>query len=114
MGNVNGMADMLTLIDRFVTNIISTTTISCEYLNMLAYCQIKAGHHRQSVNSILQSLRIFPSSCNAASGYLKIVLQILNDVTIRLHFEDFIRDKLLLPNTDYLQQVDDYVTGCTC
>jgi hypothetical protein len=42
---------------------------------MLAYCQIKAGHHRQSVKSILLSSRIFPSRYNAASGYLKIVLQ---------------------------------------
>jgi hypothetical protein len=82
MGNVNGMTEMLTLINMFVTVIISTTTISCEYLNMLAYCQIKGGHHRQSVKSILQSLRIFPSRCNAASGYLKIVLQILNSLSI--------------------------------
>jgi hypothetical protein len=52
------------------------------YLNMFAYCQIKAGHHRQSVNSILQYLRIFPSRSNAASGYLKIVLQILNYLSI--------------------------------
>jgi hypothetical protein len=49
---------------------------------MFAYCQIKAGHHRQSVNSILQYLRIFPSRSNAASGYLKIVLQILNYLSI--------------------------------
>jgi hypothetical protein len=79
MENVNGMAEMLALMSSIVP---FTTNIRCEYLNMLAYCQIKAGHHRQSAKSILQSLHIFPSRCNAASGYLRIVLQILNSLSI--------------------------------
>ena len=56
MENVNGMAEMLALMSSIVP---FTTNIRCEYLNMLAYCQIKAGHHRQSAKSILQSLHIF-------------------------------------------------------
>ena len=91
MGNVNDMAKMLTLMNSFITENTSTTKPSCVYLNMFVYCQIKAGHHRQSVKSILQSLRIFPSRYNAASGYLKIVLQILSYFSIRLLVEDFIR-----------------------
>jgi hypothetical protein len=91
MGNVNGMAKMLTLMRGFIKENTFTTQSSCGYLNMLTYCQIKAGHHRQSVKSILLSLRIFPSRYNAASGYLKIVLQILNSLSIRLLVEDYIR-----------------------
>ena len=82
MGNVNGMAKMLTCMSKFIVENTFTTTRSCVYLNMLEYCQIKSGHHRQSVKSILQSLRIFPSSYNAASGYLKIVLQILKSLSV--------------------------------
>jgi hypothetical protein len=82
MGNVNGMAKMLTLMNSFITENTFTIKSSCVYLNMFAYCQIKAGHHRQSVKSILQSLRIFPSRYNTASGYLQIVLQILNSLSI--------------------------------
>jgi hypothetical protein len=78
MGDTNGMDEMLTLMTRFITQ--NPFTIAS--LNMLAYCQIKAGHHRKSVKFILISLRIFPSWCNAASGYLKIVLQILNSLSI--------------------------------
>ena len=78
MGNVNGMDEMLTLMGSFITEKKVTTQSSCVYLNMFAYCQIKAGHHRQSVKYILLSLRIFPSRYNTASGYLRIVLQILN------------------------------------
>jgi hypothetical protein len=73
--NGNGMAEMLSLMNYFITEKEFSTESSCVYLNMFTYCQIKAGHHRQSVKSILQSLRIFPSSYNASSGYLKIVLQ---------------------------------------
>jgi hypothetical protein len=82
MGNVNGMTEMLTLMNSFITENTFTTQSSCVYLNMLAYFQIKAGHHRQSVKSILQSFRIFPSRYNTASGYLKIVLQILNSLFV--------------------------------
>ena len=84
MGNVNGMAEMLTFMSFFTENTENTFTAQsiCVYINMLAYCQIKAGHHRQSVKSILLSLRIFPSRFNTASGYLKIVLQILNSLSI--------------------------------
>ena len=64
-----------------------TTQSSCIYLNMFVCCLIKAGHHRQSANFILQSLRIFPSRYNAASGYLQIVLQILNSVSIDPNFQ---------------------------
>jgi hypothetical protein len=82
MGNVNGMAEMLTLMSSFITENTFTTQSGCVYLNMFAYCQIKAGHNKQSVKSILQSLRIFPSRYNTASGYLKIVLQILNSLSV--------------------------------
>jgi hypothetical protein len=82
MGNVNGMSEMLTEMNSFITENIFTTQSICVYLNMLAYCHIKAGHHRQSAKYILQSLRIFPSRYNAASGYLKIVLQILTSLSI--------------------------------
>jgi hypothetical protein len=82
MGNVNGMANMLTLMTSFITENTFTTKSGCVYLNMFAYCQIKAGQHRQSVKYILQSLRTFPSRYNTASGYLKIVLQILNSLSI--------------------------------
>ena len=82
MENVNGMAEMLTLMSSFITEYTFTTKSSCVYLNMFTYCQIKAGHHRQSVKSIIQSLRIFPSRYNTASGYLNIVLLILNSLSI--------------------------------
>ena len=82
MENVNGMAEMLTLMSSFITDYTFTTKSSCVYLNMFTYCQIKAGHHRQSVKSIIQSLRIFPSRYNTASGYLNIVLLILNSLSI--------------------------------
>jgi hypothetical protein len=82
MGNVNGMANMLALMTSFMTENTFTTKPSCVYLNMFAYCQIKAGHHRLSAKYILLSLRIFPSRYNTASGYLKIVLQILNSLSI--------------------------------
>jgi len=82
MENVNGMAEMLTLMSNFITETTGTPQSKCAYLNMFAFCQIKAGHHRQSVKSILQSLRIFPSRYNTASGYMKIVLQILNSLSI--------------------------------
>ena len=82
IGNTNGMADILTLMNRFITENTFTTQSSCVYLNMFTYSQIKAGYHRQSVKSILQSLRIFPSRYNTASGYLKIVLLILNSFSI--------------------------------
>ena len=84
MGNVNGMAEMLAVMNSCITETTFTTQSSCAYLNMLAYCQIKAGYHRQSVKSILQSLRIFPSRYNAASGYLKIALQILTFFPYRI------------------------------
>jgi len=59
MGNVNGMAEMLTLMSSFITENTFTTKSSCAFLNMFAFCQIKSGHHRQSVKSILQSLAFF-------------------------------------------------------
>jgi hypothetical protein len=82
MGNVNGMAAMLALMNNLITKQKFTTQSSCVYLNMFAYCQIKARHNKQSAKYILQSLRIFPSKYNAASGYLKIVLQILNSLSV--------------------------------
>jgi hypothetical protein len=82
IGNVNGMAEMLTLMNSFIEDNELTTKSSCVYFNMFAYCQIKAGHHRQSVKYILLSLRILTSRYNAASGYLKIVLQILKSFSI--------------------------------
>jgi hypothetical protein len=105
--NVNGMAQMITLMNNCIRENTFTTQSSCIYLNMFTYCQIKAGYHRQSVKSILQYFRIFPSRYNTASGYLKIVLQILNYLFLRLLIIS--DDVLLLPNTDYLQQ--DFVTG---
>jgi hypothetical protein len=82
MGNAHGMAEMCPLMNNFISEDTFTTQSSYVYLNMLAYCQIKVGQHRQSVKSILLSLRIFPSRYNTASGYLKIVLQILNSLSI--------------------------------
>ena len=76
------MAEMLTLMNSFIAENEFTTKSSCVYLNMFTYSQIKAGHHRQSVKYILLSLRILTSRYNAASGYLKIVLQILNSLSI--------------------------------
>ena len=81
MGNVNGMAEMLTLRNSFITEKKFITQSSCVYLNMLAYCKIKAGHNRQSVKSISQTLRTFPSRYNTSSRYLKIVLYILNSLS---------------------------------
>ena len=49
MRNVNGMAEMLTLMNIFITKNTFTIQSSCVYLNMLACCQIKSGHHIQSV-----------------------------------------------------------------
>jgi hypothetical protein len=80
-GNADGMAEMLILVNSYIIE-NAFIKIRYVYFNMLAYCQIKAGHHEQSVKSILQSLRIFPSMYNAASGYLKIVLLILNYLSI--------------------------------
>jgi hypothetical protein len=82
IGNAHGMAESLTLMNSFITKSTFTTHSGCAYLNMFAYCQIKAGHHKQSVKSILQSLRISSSRYNTASGYLTIVLQILNSLSI--------------------------------
>ena len=82
MGNVNDKAAMLTKMNKFITENTFNIQSRCAYLNMLAYCQIKSGHHRQSVKYILLSFRIFPSRYNTASGYLKIVLQILNSLSI--------------------------------
>ena len=82
LGNVNDMDEMLSLMGSFIPKKTLTTTPSCVYLNIFAYCQIKAGQHRQFVKSILLSLRIFPSRYNAASGYLRIVLQILNSLSV--------------------------------
>jgi hypothetical protein len=82
MVNVNGMAEMILLMGNCIIENKITTKPMCIYLNMLVYCLIKAGHHRLSANYILLSLRIFPSRCNAASGYMKIVLQILNSLSI--------------------------------
>ena len=82
MGNVDGMAEMILLMGNCIIENKITTKPMCVYLNMLVYCLIKAGHHRLSANYILLSLRIFPSRYNAASGYLKIILQILNSLSI--------------------------------
>jgi hypothetical protein len=85
MGNINGTAEMLPLMNSFITETTYITHSSYAYLNMFAYCQIKARHHRhhrQSVKSILQSLRIFPSKYNTASGYLTIVIHIMNSLSI--------------------------------
>jgi hypothetical protein len=82
IGNVREMAEVLTLMNSFITENKFTTNSSGALLNMFTYCQIKAGHHKQSVKSILQSLSITSSSYNTASGYLKIVLQILNSLSI--------------------------------
>jgi hypothetical protein len=84
MGNVNEMAEMMTLMNNFFIENTFTTQSSCIYLNMFTYCQIKAGHHRKNVKSILKYLRIFPSRYNTALGYLKIVLQILYYLSVRL------------------------------
>jgi hypothetical protein len=46
IGNINGMAEMLTLMNSFITEHTFTTQSSCVYLNMFSYCQIKAAHHR--------------------------------------------------------------------
>jgi hypothetical protein len=80
--NINGTAEMLTLMNSFIAETTYITQSSYAYFNMFAYCQIKARHHRQSVKSILQSLRIFSSKYNTASGYLKIVIHILNSLSI--------------------------------
>jgi hypothetical protein len=82
IGNVQCMVEMLTLMNSHIIEYILIFKTSYVYYNMLAYCQIKAGHHKQSVRSILISVCIFPSRYNAASGYLKIVLQILNSLSI--------------------------------
>jgi hypothetical protein len=82
MGNVDGMAEMILLMGNCIIENKITTKPMCVYLKMLVYCLIKAGHHRLSANYILLSLRIFPSRYNAASGYMKIVLQILNSLSI--------------------------------
>jgi hypothetical protein len=66
------MTDILTGMSSFITENKVTSKSSCVYLNMLAYCQIKAGHHRQSVKSISQSLRIFPSK------YIKVITKLPN------------------------------------
>jgi hypothetical protein len=82
MGNVADMDIMLTLMNSFMEKKTVPTQSRFVYLNMLAYSMIKAGHPRKSAKPILQSLRIYPSRNNAASGYLKIVLQILNSLSI--------------------------------
>ena len=82
MGNENGMAEMLILMNSFITENTFTTKTSCVYLNMFAYGQIKVGYHTQSAKHILQSLRIFQCKYSSASRYLKIVLQILNSLSI--------------------------------
>ena len=50
MGNVNGMAEMITLMNNVIRENTFTTQSSCIYLNMFTYFQIKVGHHRQSLN----------------------------------------------------------------
>jgi hypothetical protein len=82
IGDVKRMDVILTVMSTCITNMPPDAKTYYVYLNMFTYCQIKAGHHRQSVKSILQSLCIFPSRYNAASGYLKIVLQILKSLSI--------------------------------
>jgi hypothetical protein len=82
LGDVKRMAVILTVMSMYITNMPLDAKTNYVYLNMFTYCQIKAGHHRQSVKSILRSLDIFPSRYNAASGYLKIVLQILKSLSI--------------------------------
>ena len=82
MENVNGMAKMLDCMSIFIAENTFTTIRSCVYLNMFAYGQIKVGYHTQSANHILQSLRIFQCKYSSASRYLKIVLQILNSLSI--------------------------------
>ena len=72
MGYAKEMTDILTGMSSFITENKVTSKSSCVYLNMLAYCQIKAGHHRQSVKSISQSLRIFPSK------YIKVITKLPN------------------------------------
>ena len=84
MGNVNEMAEMISLMNNFFRENTFTTQSSCIYLNMFTYCQIKAEHHRKTVKSILKYLRIFPSRYNTALGYLKIVLQIRYYLSVRL------------------------------
>ena len=64
MRKINGMDEMLTLMNSFITENTFTTQTSCKYPKMLAYRQIKAGHH-----NIIRSLRIFPSEYNTAPGY---------------------------------------------
>jgi hypothetical protein len=81
-GDVQRMPVILTVMRIFIKHMPLDAKTNYVYLNMFTYCQIKAGHHRQSVKSILRSLRNFPSRYNAASGYLKIVLQILNSLSI--------------------------------
>ena len=65
-----------------------TTQSSCVYLNMFAYCLIKARHHRQSAKFILQSLRTFPSRYNAncssnSEFFIHLELQIFNAQNIQ-------------------------------
>ena len=81
-GDVQRMPVILTVMRIFIKHMPLDAKTNYVYLNMFTYCQIKAGHHKQSVKSILRSLRTFPSRYNAASGYLKIVLQILNSLSI--------------------------------
>jgi hypothetical protein len=71
MENVNGMAEMLTLMSSFITEYTFTTKSSCVYLNMFTYCQIKAGHHRHSLklsNYIWTKNSVLEEQC---SGTLK-------------------------------------------
>ena len=72
MGNVNGMAEMLILMSSFITENTFTTKSSCAFLNMFAYCQIKSGHHRQCVKSILQSLAFFHRGIILLQGTWKL------------------------------------------
>ena len=59
IGNANGMAEILTLMSSFITENTFTTHTSCAYLNMFTYCQIKAGHHKQSVKWEIGQFRYF-------------------------------------------------------
>jgi hypothetical protein len=107
-------------------NIYLTDCLLCpafiwQYENMFRYTQLDWVVNVFSViKRLIKSLRIFPSRYNTASGYLKIILQILKSLSVSncyfhcigyLNWQTFW--KWLLPNTDHLIQVGYYVTGCT-
>ena len=82
IGNTNGMAEILTLMNSFITENTFTTKQVIYTSTCLHTVRSRPDTTDNPLNLYYNLYAFFPSMYNTASGYLQILLQILNYLSI--------------------------------